>query len=109
MAQATRASSLAKATAVTLKPLASLSASAQSYGRRESAGCAGSGRRVNGVPWRTQGKGRRHRLNENTNGLVRQSFPKSHDFTAISQQDIQKVMNKFNNRPRKFLGMKTPN
>lgn len=48
-------------------------------------------------------------LNENTNGLIRQYFPKGCDFTTITDQDIQHVMNKLNNRPRKCLGMKTPN
>ncbi len=48
-------------------------------------------------------------LNENTNGLIRQYFPKGHDFTTITLKEIQRVMNKLNNRPRKCLGMKTPN
>lgn len=48
-------------------------------------------------------------LNENTNGLIRQYFPKQHDFTAITQQQIERVMDKLNNRPRKSLGIKTPN
>jgi transposase, IS30 family len=48
-------------------------------------------------------------LNENTNGLIRQYFPKGSDFTAITEQDLQRVMDKLNNRPRKCLGMKTPN
>jgi len=48
-------------------------------------------------------------LNENTNGLIRQYFPKGHDFTTIIQKEIQSVMDKLNNRPRKCLGMKTPN
>ena len=48
-------------------------------------------------------------LNENTNGLIRQYFPKGHDFTTITQQQIDAVMNKLNNRPRKCLGFKTPN
>ena len=48
-------------------------------------------------------------LNENTNGLIRQYFPKGHDFTTITQKEIQRVMDKLNNRPRKCLGMKTPN
>ena len=48
-------------------------------------------------------------LNENTNGLIRQYFPKDCDFTAITDKDIQQAMNKLNNRPRKCLGMKTPN
>ena len=48
-------------------------------------------------------------LNENTNGLIRQYFPKKHDFTTIIEEDISMVMNKLNNRPRKCLGFKTPN
>ncbi len=48
-------------------------------------------------------------LNENTNGLIRQYFPKKHDFTTITQKEINQVMHKLNNRPRKCLGMKTPN
>lgn len=48
-------------------------------------------------------------LNENTNGLIRQYFPKKHDFTTITQKQIDKVMDKLNNRPRKCLGFKTPN
>ncbi len=48
-------------------------------------------------------------LNENTNGLIRQYFPKSCDFTTITQQDLDHVMHKLNNRPRKCLGMRTPN
>lgn len=48
-------------------------------------------------------------LNENTNGLIRQYFPKGCDFTAITDNDLQRVTDKLNNRPRKCLGMKTPN
>jgi IS30 family transposase len=48
-------------------------------------------------------------LNENTNGLIRQYFPKKHDFTTITEKDVTMVMNKLNNRPRKCLGFKTPN
>lgn len=48
-------------------------------------------------------------LNENTNGLIRQYFPKQHDFTTITQRQIDRVMDKLNNRPRKTLGIKTPN
>ena len=46
-------------------------------------------------------------LNENTNGLIRQYFPKRHDFTTITQDQIDRVMDKLNNHPRKCLGMKT--
>ena len=48
-------------------------------------------------------------LNENTNGLIRQYFPKTRNFTTITQKEINQVMNKLNNRPRKCLGIKTPN
>ena len=48
-------------------------------------------------------------LNENTNGLIRQYFPKNSSFTTITQTEINQAMNKLNNRPRKCLGIKTPN
>lgn len=47
--------------------------------------------------------------NENLNGLVRQYFPKNHDFTTITNEQIIYVQNELNNRPRKRLGFKTPN
>jgi len=48
-------------------------------------------------------------LNENTNGLIRQYFPKKRDFKTITQKEINRVMDKLNNRPRKCLAIKTPN
>ncbi len=48
-------------------------------------------------------------LNENTNGLIRQFFPKGKDLSDVTDEDIQRVMDKLNNRPRKCLGFKTPN
>lgn len=48
-------------------------------------------------------------LNENTNGLIRQFFPKGKDLSEVSDEEIQGVMDKLNNRPRKCLGFKTPN
>ncbi len=48
-------------------------------------------------------------LNENTNGLVRQYFPKKSDFSKITDRQIEKVVERLNNRPRKTLGYKTPN
>jgi IS30 family transposase len=48
-------------------------------------------------------------LNENTNGLVRQYFPKKYDFTKITDQQLQQVEDRLNNRPRKTLGYRTPN
>jgi len=48
-------------------------------------------------------------LNENTNGLIRQYFPKKYEFSKISDQDLQQVEDRLNNRPRKTLGYRTPN
>ena len=47
-------------------------------------------------------------LNEHTNGLFRQYFPKGTFFEDISDEDILVVENLLNNRPRKELGFKTP-
>lgn len=47
--------------------------------------------------------------NENTNGLIRQYFPKKRDFTTITQEEINTVMERLNNRSRKRLGYQTPN
>jgi len=47
-------------------------------------------------------------LNENTNGLIRQYFPKKMDFRSITSKQVKRVMNKLNNRPRKTLGYRTP-
>lgn len=46
--------------------------------------------------------------NENTNGLLRQFFPKGTSFADISDDDLQYVVNLINNRPRKRLGFRTP-
>ena len=48
-------------------------------------------------------------LNENTNGLVRQYFPKKYHFAKITDEDVQQVEDLLNNRPRKTLGYRTPN
>jgi len=47
-------------------------------------------------------------LNENTNGLVRQYFPKKSDFSKITDKQLNKVVERLNQRPRKTLGYKTP-
>jgi len=47
-------------------------------------------------------------VNENTNGLIRQYFPKGQDLTAVSKAEIEHVMNQLNHRPRKTLGFRTP-
>jgi len=46
--------------------------------------------------------------NENTNGLVRDYFPKKTDFKTITDGELQAVENLLNNRPRKRLGWLTP-
>jgi len=47
--------------------------------------------------------------NENTNGLIRQYFPKGTRFDEISRVSTQQVQDKLNNRPRKRLNYQTPN
>ncbi|MGN6037268.1 MULTISPECIES: IS30 family transposase [Brevibacterium] len=46
--------------------------------------------------------------NENTNGLLRQYFPKGTDLSRWSAKDLEAVAHALNNRPRKVLGWKTP-
>jgi IS30 family transposase len=46
--------------------------------------------------------------NENTNGLLRQYFPKYTSFEEISDAQLEAVMDKLNHRPRKTLGFRTP-
>jgi IS30 family transposase len=46
--------------------------------------------------------------NENTNGLLRQYFPKGTDLSRWSAEEIQAVAAALNSRPRKTLGYKTP-
>ncbi len=47
--------------------------------------------------------------NENTNGLLRQYFPKGCDFRTVTPAQLQHVQDQLNDRPRKTLGFKTPN
>ena len=47
-------------------------------------------------------------LNEHTNGLIRQYLPKSVDFKNVTDDEIQAIEDRLNNRPRKILGYKTP-
>jgi IS30 family transposase len=56
------------------------------------------------TPYRSGERG----TNENTNGLIRQYFPKSTDFREIPEQRILEVQNLLNFRPRKSLGYRTP-
>jgi IS30 family transposase len=46
--------------------------------------------------------------NENTNGLIRQYYPKGTDFRDISHHEVRRVENRLNNRPRACLGFRTP-
>jgi IS30 family transposase len=46
--------------------------------------------------------------NENTNGLLRQHFPKATDLSRWPAEDLKAVAHTLNNRPRKTLGWETP-
>lgn len=46
--------------------------------------------------------------NENTNGLIRQYFPKGTDFTKVTPQQIKRVERELNDRPRKVLNWMKP-
>ena len=47
-------------------------------------------------------------LNEHTNGLVRQYFPKSASFDNLFEEDVERVEALLNNRPREILDFETP-
>lgn len=47
-------------------------------------------------------------LNEHTNGLIRQFFPKGTNFRIVKQQQFDQVVELINQRPRKSLGYRTP-
>jgi len=47
-------------------------------------------------------------LNENHNGLIRQYLPKGMPLNKVTQDDVNTIANKMNQRPRKLLGFKTP-
>lgn len=47
-------------------------------------------------------------VNENTNGLIRQYFPKHKEFATITELEMKEAQEKLNHRPRKTLGYLTP-
>jgi len=49
-----------------------------------------------------------HGLNENTNGLIRQYFPKGSNFDQLTTKEVQRVQALLNSRPRKCLAYQTP-
>jgi transposase, IS30 family len=55
-------------------------------------------------PYRSWERG----TNENTNGLIRQYFPKKTDFDTVNKDDLDRVQNLLNLRPRKTLNYLTP-
>jgi IS30 family transposase len=48
-------------------------------------------------------------INENTNGLLRQFFPKRTNFKTVTPAQIDRAVSLLNNRPRKTRHYKTPN
>ena len=51
---------------------------------------------------------RQRGTNENTNGLLRQYFPKGFDFSTITEVELDAVADELNERPRKRFGFATP-
>ncbi|WP_143728830.1 IS30 family transposase [Microbulbifer sp. GL-2] len=51
----------------------------------------------------------RRGINENTNGLIRQYFPKGTDFNKVTDEQVQFVMDRLNSRPRASRGERSPN
>jgi len=48
-------------------------------------------------------------INENTNGLIRQYFPKGTDFGEVTEEQVEHVMDRLNNRPRATRDGRSPN
>ena len=48
-------------------------------------------------------------INENTNGLISQYFPKGTDLSKVTDEQVQFVMDRLNSRPRATRGGRSPN
>ncbi|MEZ9200525.1 IS30 family transposase, partial [Shewanella sp. 10N.286.54.B9] len=46
--------------------------------------------------------------NEHANGLLRRYFPKGTDFSSVTSEQLETIVNLINSRPRKILNYKTP-
>jgi IS30 family transposase len=58
--------------------------------------------------WADPGCPHQRGTNENTNGLVRQYFPKGTDFRTVTHQEVREAQNRLNHRPRACLEFQTP-
>ncbi|RFC40479.1 MAG: Integrase core domain-containing protein [Candidatus Nitrotoga sp. CP45] len=55
-------------------------------------------------PYRSWERG----LNENSNGLIRQYFPKGMELIDVTEEQVQRAVERLNHRPRKVLGFRSP-
>jgi transposase, IS30 family len=47
-------------------------------------------------------------LNEHTNGLIREFFPKGTNFRTVTHEELKKIVDLINNRPRGSVDYRTP-
>jgi IS30 family transposase len=103
------AEAVTNAIVTALKPLASNTKTLTFDNGKEFAGHTGITQALNAAcyfakPYHSWERG----LNEHTNGLVRQYFPKGTDFSTLTQEAVRHVENLLNTRPRECLNFKTP-